>query len=150
MAAWSWRELHRPWFGWSGESVTVELPGGMSADSMVRKLGEARVLRRPGLLRAWLRLSGGDEALHAGEYRFDGPIAPLEVLGRLRRGEVVIYAASRTRLRWSRRSGTPARSRIWTRRPRISKGTCFPTPITSHGARRRNGSCEPSWDVFAR
>jgi len=49
------------------------------------------VLRHPKLLRAWLEWKGGSEALQAGEYRFDEPISPLDVLERLRRGRVLLH-----------------------------------------------------------
>lgn len=93
-AAWAWWELNRPHAGWEGDSVTVVLPAGESAASMVRDLGDAGVLRRPGLVDAWLRLAGGDESLHAGEYRFDRPVTPRSVLEKLRLGEVVLHAVT--------------------------------------------------------
>lgn len=93
-AAWGVRELNRPWSGWPGESVTVELSEGMPAGTMIRALGEARVVRKPTLLKLWLRWKGGDETLHAGEYRFEHPSTPIEVLERLRRGDVVLHAVT--------------------------------------------------------
>jgi UPF0755 protein len=52
------------------------------------------VLRRPALLRRWLLVRGGADALRAGEYRFDRPISPLEVLQRLERGDVLLHAVT--------------------------------------------------------
>ncbi len=88
----AWRELTTPWAGWAGEQVTLELPRGLAAGAMLERLAEAGVIRRPGLLRGWLQVRGGAESLHAGEYRFERPATPLEVLDRLRRGDVLLHA----------------------------------------------------------
>ena len=85
------RELGRPYAGWSGSHVDVELDPGLSASEMLERLGQAGVLRRPELLRRWVELFGGAESLHAGEYRFDEPISPLGVLERLESGVVLLH-----------------------------------------------------------
>jgi UPF0755 protein len=54
-------------------------------------LHEAGVVRHPRLLRARLTLSGGAKRLHAGEDRFETAVSPLDVLQRLRRGEVWLH-----------------------------------------------------------
>ena len=87
----AWRELGRPYSGWSGAHVDVTLDPGLSASEMLERLGEAGVVRRPALLRRWLELFGGAESLHAGEYRFDEPISPLGVLERLEGGAVLLH-----------------------------------------------------------
>jgi len=94
-AGWlSYRELKRPYAGWDGPLVDVALDPGLSAAQMLDRLGEAGVLRHPAHLRRWLVLRGGSDTLHAGEYRFDRPISPLEVLGRLERGEVLLHTVT--------------------------------------------------------
>ncbi len=85
-------ELHRPYAGWSGTSADLVLAPGLDAGSMLEVLHGGGVVRRPGLLRAWLLLRGGGGSLHAGEYHFDEPSTPLGVLERLRRGDVVLHA----------------------------------------------------------
>ena len=87
----AWRELGRPYSGWSGPYVDVELDAGLSASEMLERLGQAGVLRRPALARRWLALFGDAEGLHAGEYRFDEPISPLGVLERLESGAVLLH-----------------------------------------------------------
>jgi len=94
LVGWSVVEMRRPWAGWEGESVDVLLEPGMDAGSMLSALHRAGVVRRPALVRRWLLLAGGSGALQAGEYRFDTPIAPSEVLARLRRGGVLLHSVT--------------------------------------------------------
>ena len=93
-SAWAWSELSTPYAGWRGVEVVVDLPRGQDAGTMLSRLGEAGVLESPGLARLWLVFRGGADALHAGEYRFDHPVTPLEVLRRLRTGEVLLHAVT--------------------------------------------------------
>ena len=88
---WVWNELNTP-APFSEGAVTVELSRGLHAGAMFARLHDAGVLESPRLLRMWVALTGGGEHLHAGEYRFDQPLSPLEVLARLERGEVVLHA----------------------------------------------------------
>ena len=87
-AAWS---LQRPYAGWSGDAVDVALEPGLTAGTMLERLAAAGVLERPALLRSWLRVRGGSQGLHAGEYRFSEPMSPLGVLARLEAGDVLLY-----------------------------------------------------------
>ncbi len=87
---WVWNELNTPAALAEG-GVTVELPRGLHAAAMFSRLHTAGVLDSPGLLRVWVALRGGGEHLHAGEYRFDEPMSPLEILAKLERGEVVLH-----------------------------------------------------------
>jgi len=88
---WIHGRLTAPYRGWDGAHVDVELAPGLSATAMLDRLGAAGVLRDPAIVRRWLALRGGGEALQAGEYRFDRPLAPFEVLARLRRGDVLLH-----------------------------------------------------------
>lgn len=88
---WGWRELHRPYAGWDGDEVVVVVEPGLDAGSMLARLSAAGVLRRPAAVRAWLALRGGAQRLHAGEYRFERPSSPLQVLRRLRAGDVLLH-----------------------------------------------------------
>jgi UPF0755 protein len=89
--AWTWRTLSRPVADWPGRTVDVVLEPGLDAGSVLQRLADAGVLRRPRLVRLWLACRGGAERLHAGEYRFDRPISALEVLARLRQGDVLLH-----------------------------------------------------------
>lgn len=88
---WLQRFLHEPHAGWQGQAVDVELPAGLDAGAMLERLAAAGVVRNPRVLRAWLAARGGAERLHAGEYRFERPASPLEVLRRLRAGDVLLH-----------------------------------------------------------
>ncbi len=63
----------------------------MAAATMLERLSEAGVLTRPLPGRIWLRLKGNAGSLRAGEYRFDQPASPVEVLERLMRGDVLLH-----------------------------------------------------------
>jgi UPF0755 protein len=82
--------LNRPFAGWQGDHVDVELPAGMDAGSMLDRLDEAGVIRDSRVIRGWLRLSGDSRALQAGEYRFSEAASPLAVLSRLAEGDVLL------------------------------------------------------------
>ena len=88
---WCNRVLYEQHRGWNGDVVDVSLDPGMSAWAIFQRLEQAGVLANPAVLRAWLRLSGGSESLHAGEYRFDRAISPVELLERLQSGDVLLY-----------------------------------------------------------
>jgi UPF0755 protein len=91
----SWRrELTTPYKGWEGERAEVVLEGGLDAGSMLRRLQQAGVIEDPLPLRIWLSWKGGSGELHAGEYRFTAPATPLEVLSRLRSGDVLLHTVT--------------------------------------------------------
>lgn len=92
--AWLWwadAALGRPYAGWDGDSVTIDLERGLTADAMVARLADVGVLANRRLTSLWLRWSGDAGALHAGEYHFDVPISAREVVGRLRAGAVWLH-----------------------------------------------------------
>lgn len=86
--------LNRPYSGWPGEYVDIELAAGMDAGSMLDHLDDAGVIRDSRLVRGWLRLSGDSRTLQAGEYRFNEAASPLEVLRRLAGGDVLLRAVT--------------------------------------------------------
>jgi len=86
--------LSRPYAGWEGEQVEVLLEPGLDAGSMLRRLHEAGVVRHPRPLRLWLHWSGGSAELQAGGDRVREPATPLEVLDRLRHGDVLLHAVT--------------------------------------------------------
>ncbi len=91
LLVWVRDDLHRPYAGWQGASTVVTVERGLDAGSMLARLGEAGVLRRPRTVKAWLSVRGGAERLQAGEYRFDRPLSPVAVLDRLSRGDVLLH-----------------------------------------------------------
>jgi len=91
---WAWRSLHAPHTGWSGVETSVDLPREVDAASMLDRLAQAGVIRHPSLARAYVRFQGWDRDLKAGEYRFSRPASILEVLDRLRRGDVLLHVVT--------------------------------------------------------
>jgi len=92
--AWGWRALSAfrdtP-YGGPGETV-VSIPAGASARSVVRTLAAGGVLADERLAWWYVRyLERDPRPFKAGEYAFEGPLRPGEVLGRVRRGEVKLY-----------------------------------------------------------
>jgi peptidoglycan lytic transglycosylase G len=81
--------LNSPYQGFEGETY-VDIPHGMPASKIADTLAEAGVIRsRWDLLLA--RLARRGRKLQAGEYRFDGPESPVEVYGRIARGDVFYH-----------------------------------------------------------
>jgi UPF0755 protein len=75
--------------GFEGE-VFIDIPRGASAASIGRMLSRAGVVSSQfDFLIA--RLASRGRKLQAGEYRFDSPASPLEVYGRIARGDVFYY-----------------------------------------------------------
>lgn len=91
LTGWFVHQLHRRYAGWTGDHVDVVLAPGMSASAVLKRLAEARVLERPRIARAYLSWTGGGAELQAGEYRFHEPSGPLDVLARLREGDVLLH-----------------------------------------------------------
>lgn len=92
--AWRWagRELARPHpFGPPGEARTLIVPPGESSRAILAQLESAGVVRSALLVRLHLVHVLGDPPLQAGEYRFVSPVAAVEVIRRLRSGDVVTY-----------------------------------------------------------
>jgi UPF0755 protein len=83
IAAWGWREL----------TTAVPLPPGGAMVSVApgevfrvtaERLQAAGVVRHAWLVRLWARWQGADRLVRGGDYRFDGPLSPMEVLAVLR------------------------------------------------------------------
>ncbi len=70
----------------SGQSV--EIPSGLGTRAIGARLVAAGVVRDELTYRVALWLSGDARRLQAGEYRFDRPMTPAEVIGKIARGEM--------------------------------------------------------------
>lgn len=90
-ALWAHGAMSRPHRGWDGESVEIVVEPGVDAGTVLQRLHDAGVIRHPGLVKLWLRWNGGSGSLHAGEYRFDEAASALQVLERLRNGDVLLH-----------------------------------------------------------
>ena len=89
VAAWfGWKQLQEPYRGYDEAEQFVTIRQGASSSEIGRQLAAARVVRDPRLFRAALWWTGRGRSLKAGEYRFDHPLTPLEVLDMVVRGDV--------------------------------------------------------------
>ena len=84
------RRLHEPFKGYAGAEQFVEIPAGTSARAIARRLANAGVVRDELTFVLALRATGKGSRLKAGEYRFDRPLAPDEVVDHLADGRVYL------------------------------------------------------------
>ena len=79
-------QLNRPWKSFS-DPVLVEFPRGTSTSRMATRLAEQGVIEHPWLFMAARAIRRG-ERLQAGEYQFSKAASPLDVFGRISRGDI--------------------------------------------------------------
>ncbi len=87
---WARRELARPHAGYD-EPQLIQIEPGTSAAAILERLEARGVLANADLARLYLVYVLGEPSLKAGEYRFESPLTPPEVLDKLIAGEVVTY-----------------------------------------------------------
>ena len=87
---WIYRALEQPYGRFTAPEVFVEIPEGSGTASMARRLTEAGVVRNETLFRAAVWVGRAGRRLQAGEYRFDRPASPREVVDRIARGDVYL------------------------------------------------------------
>jgi peptidoglycan lytic transglycosylase G len=88
--AWFYLQLVKPYRGYEGPEVFVEIPTGEGSRAIGRRLVEAGIVRDPLMFRVALYLSGEGRRLQAGEYRFEQPMTVYEVVDKLARGDVYV------------------------------------------------------------
>src|SRR5215510_9290131 len=69
----------------------VEIPHGMSARDLVGLLRDKNVIRSEYAAIAYIWYSGNRHTLQAGEYLFDRPMTPVEVISRIAAGNVYLH-----------------------------------------------------------
>src|SRR3984957_7675681 len=84
--AWIGYQLNQPYQGFS-EPVFVDFERGTSSTEMASVLAQKGVVRNDWLFLA-ARALRRDTNLQAGEYRLDKPASPLDVFGRISRGDI--------------------------------------------------------------
>ena len=89
-AGWLYYTVGRPYKGYAGPEQFVEIAPGSSPAAMGRVLAEAGVVPSAASFRTAVWLRGSGRRLQAGEYRFDTPISPAEVVNKLARGDVYL------------------------------------------------------------
>jgi UPF0755 protein len=80
----------QPYKGYTGAEQFVEVPPGASPNTIGRRLAAAGVVRDLATFRYALARSGQARRLKAGEYRFDRPMKPAEVIDMMARGAVYL------------------------------------------------------------
>jgi UPF0755 protein len=85
-AFWTYTELRTP-RSHQQAATYIEIPRGSSPTEIVSKLKSAGVIGREWPLLIYIKLMGRGSRLRAGEYRFQTPISPLQVLQKLEEGE---------------------------------------------------------------
>jgi UPF0755 protein len=92
LVGWYAGRIQRPYKGYAEAETFVEVPPGLGVTAIGRRLVAAGVV--PDLLtyRIAVRMRGAERALKAGEYRFEKPTSPLEVVSRLTRGDVYLLS----------------------------------------------------------
>jgi UPF0755 protein len=88
--AWIYFTVQRPHKGYAEAETFVEIPPGSSSRSMARALTDAGVVANPTAFRIAVWLRGAGRRLQAGEYRFDAPMTPGEVVDKIARGDVYL------------------------------------------------------------
>jgi UPF0755 protein len=85
---WADRYLHSPLR--SEQPVVFTVPSGASFSAVARELAQKGVLRHPGVVSAYVRLSGQARSIHAGEYEIRPQATPAQLIDQLVRGEVLL------------------------------------------------------------
>ena len=80
--------LHDPYKGYEGAEQFIVIPPGTGTAAIRRRLVDAGIIRDEVAFRAALWWTGRALDLQAGEYRFDRPLAAVDVVERIARGDV--------------------------------------------------------------
>jgi UPF0755 protein len=88
--AWGYWLVQRPYKGYAEQETFVEIAPGSSPQAMGRALADAGVVANPVAFRLAVWLRGAGRRLQAGEYRFDRPMMPGEVVEKIVRGDVFL------------------------------------------------------------
>src|SRR4029450_10628033 len=89
-----YKQTQQPYRGYTGVEQFVEIPAGASTRSIGDRLVAAGGIRDSLIYRLGLWQSGQARTLKAGEYRFDQPMSPLDVIRKIARGEVYVLSVT--------------------------------------------------------
>jgi len=84
---WIHRSLNAP-HAHNKNNQYIQIPHGSSPGQILVKLASEGILSSQIPLKIYLKITGAGNEMQAGEYRFDSPITPLEVLGELNNGRL--------------------------------------------------------------
>lgn len=83
-----YRRTNEPFKGYGGAEQFVTIDPGSGTRTIGQRLIEAGVIRNDATFRAALWRSGRARSLQAGEFRFDRPMTPIDVIDKIARGDV--------------------------------------------------------------
>jgi len=86
--------VNKPYRGYATPAQDVEIPQGAGSRTIGDRLVAAGVIRDSSTYRIALYMSGQGRRLQAGEYRFDRPMTPFEVIDKIARGDVVVITVT--------------------------------------------------------
>jgi UPF0755 protein len=87
--AWVYLGIRQPFRGYSAPEQFVDIPSGLGMRAIGERLVSAGVVRDRWTFRAAL-WTAGQTTLKAGEYRFSDALTPLDVVDKMRRGDVFV------------------------------------------------------------
>src|SRR5882672_1125480 len=89
-AAFMYWRINEPFRGYQGAEQFVDIPQGAGSLAIGDRLVGAGVVRDRATYRAAVWMSREGRRLKAGEYRFDRPMTPFEVIDKIARGDVYV------------------------------------------------------------
>ena len=90
IGAWVYLGIRQPFRGYTATEQFVDIPSGLGTRAIGDRLVAAGVVRDHVTFRAAMWTVGSATRLKAGEYRFADPMTPLEVIDKLKRGDVFV------------------------------------------------------------
>ncbi|WP_214073011.1 endolytic transglycosylase MltG [Mucilaginibacter sp. dw_454] len=84
---WVHKSLHTPYVH-NKNNQYIQIPHGSSPGQILDKLTSEGILSSPIPLKIYLKINGAGNEMQAGEYLFDSPVTPLEVLEELKNGKL--------------------------------------------------------------
>ena len=78
----------------NNQPVEVRIEQGDSFAAVVRKLHEQKVISNERLFALWARVTGVEKRIHWGVYRFDDPLSPRDILGRMVLGKGIFQTVT--------------------------------------------------------
>jgi UPF0755 protein len=90
VVAFMYTRINQPFRGYESAEQFVELPSGSGSLAIGQRLVAGGVVRDLPTFRVALWVSGQGRHLKAGDYRFDRPMTPFEVIDKIARGDVYV------------------------------------------------------------
>jgi UPF0755 protein len=85
-----WRALRTPYKGFTGPAARVEVRRGQRTATILQHLQKDGVLRDEWIPLVYMKLLRSHDSLKAGVYEFDKALAPVDVVDKLVRGDVIL------------------------------------------------------------